>query len=85
LLETSIIGQNLAETTILMNKAFITTAEAAEILGVSPSRVRQFILEGRLKSQKIGRDQLLIKKDVDIFAAEPRYRTGRPTKNIDMS
>jgi site-specific DNA-methyltransferase (adenine-specific) len=68
-----------------MNKAFITTAEAAEILGVSPSRVRQLILEGRLKSQKIGRDQILTRKDVDIFAAEPRNRTGRPTKNIDMS
>jgi excisionase family DNA binding protein len=31
----------------------LTVAQAAEILGVSPSRVKQYIADGRLKAQKI--------------------------------
>lgn len=66
-----------------MTDKLITTAEAAEILGVSASRVRQFILEGRLESTKVGRDQLLKQSDVEDFASKPRERTGRP--KTDMS
>jgi len=63
-----------------MSEQYITTSEAANLLGVSASRVRQLILEGRLNSVKIGRDQLLIKSEVDDFASKPRARTGRPKK-----
>lgn len=66
-----------------MTDKLITTTEAAKILGVSASRVRQFILEGRLESSKIGRDQLLKQSAVEDFALKPRDRTGRP--KTDMS
>ena len=63
-------------------KSPISTAEAAEILGVTPSRVRQLIIEGRLGATKIGRDQLLDKEEVENFALKPRMRTGRPKSGI---
>ena len=60
----------------------ISTAEAAQILGISASRVRQLIIDGRLEATKVGRDQLLEKELVENFALIPRERTGRPKKNM---
>lgn len=62
-----------------MTEDLITTAQAAEILGVSAARVRQLIGEGRLEAVKLGRDLFVKKEDVIHFAAEPRVRTGRPS------
>lgn len=59
----------------------ITVKQAAKILGVSPGRVRQFIMDGRLKSHKpdVGqRDNLLKKTDVTKFKGKERKITGRP-------
>jgi len=47
----------------------LTTKEAGERLGVSASRVRQFILEERLEAVKRGRDLFLEENEVDRFAA----------------
>lgn len=60
----------------------ISTNEAAKILGVSASRVRQLIIDGRLEATKIGRDQLLDEEKVTNFASKPRERTGRPKNNM---
>jgi len=60
----------------------ISTNEAAKILGVSASRVRQLIIDGRLQATKIGRDQLLNEAKVIEFSAKPRSRTGRPKNNM---
>ena len=60
----------------------ISTADAAKILGISASRVRQLILDGRLEATKVGRDQLLEREKVEDFALVPRERTGRPQKNM---
>ena len=38
---------------------YCTTEEAAEYLGVSTARVRQYIQEERLASEKSGRDHLI--------------------------
>lgn len=60
---------------------FITTSQAAKILGVSPSRVRQFIQENRLKSYppEVGRrDNMLKLSEVKEFAKQERDITGRP-------
>ncbi len=65
-----------------MTDRLITTTEAAEILGISTSRVRQFIIDGRLQSTKLGRDQFLKQADVEDFASKPRERTGRPKTNM---
>jgi excisionase family DNA binding protein len=63
-----------------MNK-YLTTREAAEILGVSPARIRQFIQQSRLKSEKHGRDHMLLREDVHRFAAKGALKRGRPRQN----
>ena len=60
---------------------YITTAQAARILGVTMSRVRQFIMEKRLKSykpEKGRRDNMLKMSEVKEFKKEDREITGRP-------
>lgn len=61
-------------------RAEITTAEAAVLIGVTPSRVRQFISARRLAARRFGRDWLLRRADAAAFARKPRHRTGRPKK-----
>jgi len=55
----------------------LTTKEAAEILGVNRSRVRQLILAGRLKAEKFGRDWLINESDLDGVRDR---KSGRPQK-----
>jgi len=60
---------------------YISTAQAAKILGVTQSRVRQFIMDGRLSSKdpkKGRRDNMLLASAVRSFAKKDRERTGRP-------
>lgn len=56
---------------------WLTVAEAAPLLGITPNRVYVLIREGRLKSTKLGRDHLLLRSDVEAFAKKPRT-PGRP-------
>ncbi len=60
---------------------FYTTERAAEYLGVTPSRVRQLIMEGRLKSEKYGRDHLIQEVDLQAYTAKEKKKLGRPVKN----
>lgn len=63
---------------------FITTAQAARILKVNMSRVRQLIADGRLKShkpEKGRRDHLLKMSEVRALAKKERKRTGRPPED----
>ena len=60
---------------------YITTAQAAVILGVTASRVRQFIMEKRLKTyapEKGRRDNMLKTDEVRAFKNKSREITGRP-------
>ncbi len=58
----------------------LTSAEVATILGVSQGRVRQFVVEDRLKAaKKIGTNLLFDPKQVARFAKAPRI-SGRPKK-----
>jgi len=61
--------------TLRKAEEIFTTAEAAEQLGVSPGRVRQLILQGRLKATRFGRDLAILEKDLD--AVRDRA-VGRP-------
>lgn len=61
-------------------KNYLTTGQAAVYLGVSPSRIRQLILEGRLKSQKLGRDHIISESDISYFAKHGKKKRGRPPK-----
>ena len=53
----------------------VTTAQAAERLGIPPRRVRALITAGRLKAKKIGRDYLIDTRQLDKFTPRP---SGRP-------
>jgi len=57
-----------------------TTDDAAKYLGVTPSRVRQFIMESRLESEKYGRDHLIQKNVLEDFAKSGKRKRGRPKK-----
>ncbi len=67
---------------------FITTKQAAKILKVSPSRVRQFIQDGRLKTYapEVGRrDNMLKLSAVQSLADKERPITGRPDEGKGFS
>jgi excisionase family DNA binding protein len=59
----------------------MTTQQAAELLEVTPVRVRQLIAEGQLKSQKAGRDHLLEESEVARLK-QNRRPSGRPRKHL---
>jgi len=49
----------------------LTTKQVAELLGISPGRVRQLILEGRLPARKDGRDLYIRPADVELVRFRP--------------
>ena len=59
---------------------YLTTSEAAEYLGVTTARVRQYIKEELLESEKYGRDHLIKRKDVEDLFKDGRPKRGRPPK-----
>jgi excisionase family DNA binding protein len=50
---------------------FISTQEAANLLGISPVRVRQLIEAGRLPAQKVGRDWIIEETALATVAERP--------------
>lgn len=63
-----------------MNNYF-TTQEAAEFLGVTAARIRQLILEERIKSKKMGRDHIISQSELINYQEQGKKKTGRPPKN----
>jgi excisionase family DNA binding protein len=57
---------------------YISQAEAARIRGVSSQAIADLIDRGRLPVIRVAGRKLLLRKDVESFAALPR--TGRPPK-----
>jgi excisionase family DNA binding protein len=62
-----------------METKLLTTAEAADRLGISEVRIRQLCQDGRL-GRKIGRDWLFTAEEVESFRRQSRP-TGRPAKD----
>jgi excisionase family DNA binding protein len=56
---------------------WITTGQAAEILKVTDSRIRQLIAENKLPAQKFGHVNMIDKKDLELVKDAKR---GRPPK-----
>ena len=55
----------------------LTTQEAAERLGLTDSRVRQLVLEGRLPAQKFGHLNMIREQDLKLVS---NIKRGRPAK-----
>lgn len=62
---------------VIENKKYLTTAEVAGRLGISSTRVRQLILNGRLRSMKIGRDLYIQESWLESVY---HRKVGRPKK-----
>ena len=54
---------------------FLTTKQAAELIGVTPSRIRQLIMAGALTAFRGGRDLWLDPAELKRYK---RPRRGRP-------
>lgn len=68
-----------------MAKKPLTTADAAEILRVSPSRVRQLCLAGELDAERFGRDWAINPASVARYvraakSGQASRKMGRPMK-----
>jgi excisionase family DNA binding protein len=62
---------------------FLTTAQAAEKLGLKPRSIRLAVLSGRMRAVKAGRDWLISPADLAAFAARAETR-GRKKKEETM-
>lgn len=67
-----------------MKMKLLSTKEAAERLNVSPIRVRQFIQEGRLAAQLVGRDYIIQEAEIQRLEKSDR-KPGRPAKVKDQA
>ena len=55
-----------------MIAGYLTTTEAANLLNVTPGRIRQLAIDGRLQSLKIGAATLLVRQ-----TSVERYKQSR--------
>ncbi len=60
-----------------MTTNFLTTTEAAALLGLSIKTVQSLITRGRLPAEKIGRDWMIKREDV---RNHKRGKGGRPKR-----
>ncbi len=60
-------------------KGYFTTTQIAERLNVSQARVRQMIIEGIIKAEKVGRDNFISDAEVKRIVSLDR-KSGRPKK-----
>lgn len=58
---------------------YVTTTQAAKILGVSAGRVRQLVASGILGSRTVGKNNLVPLASVQWYA-ENKKEAGRPPK-----
>jgi excisionase family DNA binding protein len=59
---------------------WLTVSEVAKMLRITPRRVRDFLLKGRLPAMRVGRTWLIQRKDVLNFSQMER-QPGRPVEN----
>jgi excisionase family DNA binding protein len=65
-----------------MARNVYTTKEAAKKLGVTPTRVRQLILDGTLPSEKFGRDLMITEKAIE--KAKRRKKVPGPASSTKL-
>jgi excisionase family DNA binding protein len=60
---------------------YVTTDEAAEIMGLSRPRIYQLVSAGRLESIKVGSTYLIAKESAENFIPKPEgWKKGRARK-----
>ena len=67
-----------------MNGQLLTTADAAAQLGVTPARIRQLVLSGEIKAEKVGRDVLIPVAEIETAKAR-KTKPGPAPKKPDES
>lgn len=60
---------------------FITTTEAARIIGCVPSRVRQLLLSAKLKGERHGRDWMVDRASAEAYRDTARRPGRKPNTN----
>ena len=60
----------------------LSTSQAAELIGVNDSRIRQLIRDGQIQAVQVGRAYLL---DESIVKAFERPQMGRPKKAMEVT
>ena len=63
---------------------YLSTAEAAAIIGLSESSLRVYVSQGKIEARKIGSCLFFLEKTCKNFAKKPRI-IGRPKKNCKIS
>lgn len=58
----------------------LTVTEAAIIAGLSPSRIRQFCIQGRIPAEKLGHQWAINRSALDRFLKKKR-KVGPPFQN----
>jgi len=72
--ESSIIASKIEETPM----GYVTTGEAAKILGVDDSRIRQLLLSGTLRGKKFGHVWMVEQKSIDKYGKSNRKPGPKP-------
>jgi excisionase family DNA binding protein len=67
----------------VMSDEMLTTEEAAAVLGVTSSRVRQMVRSGSLPASRFGKAHLIRRGDLHLV--EDRPTAGRPPKTTNKS
>ena len=61
---------------MIKNKTnYLTSAEVADLLGFSPDHIRKLILKGTLKGEKLGRNWIVNKKELQKVQRKRHPRT----------
>ena len=66
----------------MIEQSFLSSGEAAELLGVSGSRIRDLISNGRLKATPVGRMLLIDRADAVAISKAPKIAAGRPSHQL---
>lgn len=65
---------------------YVTTREAAELLGVDSSRIRGLLLSDRISGKKLGHDWLVFRPSLErYFCAQEQTRTSLPQAAQDKN